>query len=144
MTVSMASTITNRGELRFMVYRGAMTARLFITFLRRLIKSSKRKVFLIVDRLPAHRAKSVTAFIEENRRKLELFFLPPYAPEVNPDEYLNNSLKQRLRTKPTTRTPGHLAATVRKAARSLQRDKTSSVASFDIEPSVTRPKMIDI
>ena len=135
MTVSIVSTITNRGELRFMVYKGAMTARLFVSFLKRLIRSSTKKVFLIVDRLPAHRAKSVTAFVEKNKSHIELFFLPPYAPEVNPDEYFNNCLKQRLRNKPHERTAAGIAATVRRAARAIQRD-TKLVRKLFKHPAV--------
>ena len=70
-----------------------MTAALFITFLERLLSETTRKVFLIVDRLKAHDAKKVQAWTADHRDRIELFFLPRYAPERNPDEYLNNDLK---------------------------------------------------
>ena len=76
---------------------GRLTAKdladLFITFLERLRSETTRKVFLIVDRLKAHEAKEVEAWIADHQDRLELFFLPRYAPERNPDEYLNNDLK---------------------------------------------------
>jgi len=76
-----------------MIYDGALNAAIFLTFLRRLIKGVDRKLLLIVDNLRVHRAKVVTGWVAENTGRIELFYLPPYAPERNPDEYLNNDLK---------------------------------------------------
>jgi len=70
-----------------------MTAALFITFLERMLSETTRKIFLIVDRLRAHEAKKVEAWAAEHRDRIELFFLPRYAPERNADEYLNNDMK---------------------------------------------------
>ena len=87
------STITNEGAVHFMTYKETMTDAPFITFLEGLLRETTRKVFLIVDRLRAHEAKGVEAWIADHQDRLELFFLPRYAPERNPDEYLNNDLK---------------------------------------------------
>jgi transposase len=87
------ATITNEGAVHFMTYKETMTAALFITFLERLLRETTRKVFLIVDRLRAHEAKAVAAWVAEHRDRIELFFLPRYAPELNADEYVNNDLK---------------------------------------------------
>jgi transposase len=95
-TQSMISSVTNQGKLRFMIYDGALNAAIFLTFLRRLIKDTDRKLFAIVDNLRVHRARTVTAWAEENKDRIELFYLPPYAPERNPDEYLNNDVKQGM------------------------------------------------
>lgn len=89
---NVVSALTNRGDLNFMVFTGRFNADMFLTFLKRLIKQADRKVFLIVDGHPAHKARKVRAWVERNARKLELFFLPPYSPELNPDEYLNNDI----------------------------------------------------
>ena len=70
-----------------------MTAALFITFLEGLLRETTRKVFLIADRLKAHEAKVVEDWVAERSDRIELFFLPRYAPELNADEYLNNDLK---------------------------------------------------
>ena len=91
--MNMISTISNEGSVHFMTYKETMTAALFITFLERLLGETTRKVFLIVDRLKAHEAKKVEAWTADHRDRIELFFLPRYAPERNPDEYLNNDLK---------------------------------------------------
>jgi transposase len=90
------STITNRGEVRFMTYTQTMTAALFIGFLERLLRSTTGKVFLIVDRLRAHLTPEVQAWVATHAGRLEIFYLPRYAPELNPDEYLNNDLKGRV------------------------------------------------
>jgi transposase len=90
---SQISTITNRGEVRFMTYTQTMTAALFIVFLQRLLRSTPGKVFLIVDRLRAHMTPAVNAWLAVHRDRIEVFYLPRYAPELNPDEYLNNDLK---------------------------------------------------
>ena len=52
---SMISSLTNRGKLRFMIYEGALNARIFLNFLRRLVREAGRKLFVIVDNLPVHR-----------------------------------------------------------------------------------------
>jgi transposase len=87
------STITNEGNVRFMTYTKTMTAALFLVFLGRLMRSTTRKVFLIVDRLRAHETLAVAQWVAAHRDRIEVFYLPRYAPELNPDEYLNNDLK---------------------------------------------------
>ena len=76
-----------------MTYTGTMTAARFLVFLSRLLRSTTGKVFLIVDRLRAHMTPAVQAWVAAHRDRLEVFYLPRYAPELNPDEYLNNDLK---------------------------------------------------
>jgi transposase len=87
------SAISNGGEVRFMTYTKTMTAALFLVFLGRLLRSTTGKVFLIVDRLRAHLTPAVQAWVAAHRDRIEVFYLPRYAPERNPDEYLNNDLK---------------------------------------------------
>jgi hypothetical protein len=100
----MISSLTNPGKLRFMIYEGALNTTIFLNFLRRLIREAVRKLFVIVDNLPVHRARRVTAWVQDNAERIELFYLPPYAPEHNPDEFLNNGLKQAMARR---RTPSH-------------------------------------
>src|SRR5919199_26097 len=83
-TTSLISTLTNRGTLRFMIYEGALNASVFLTFLKRLLRSAERKVFLIVDHLKVHHATLITAWVADHQDQLELVFLPAYAPEHNP------------------------------------------------------------
>ena len=97
--VNMISAITNQGKLRFMFYGETMTQKLLIDFMRRLIKTSKNKVFFILDNLKVHHGKLVREWLAKNIEKIEVFHLPPYAPEYNPDEYLNGNLKRDLSKK---------------------------------------------
>jgi len=94
--INMVSSITNRGKLRFMVYEQNMDADLFVTFLERLIESSEKKIFLILDNLRVHHSKIVKAWAEEHQSQIELFYLPAYSPDLNPDEYLNNDFKRNV------------------------------------------------
>lgn len=87
------SAISNAGAIRFMTYTSTMTAALFIVFLGKLAAGAGQKLFLIADRLKAHDAKAVDEWVAEHRDRIELFYLPRYSPERNPDEYLNNDLK---------------------------------------------------
>jgi transposase len=94
--VNQISTVTNKGDVRFMTYTGTMTAALFLVFLGRLLRSTTGKVFLIVDRLRAHLTPAVQEWVTAHRERIEVFYLPRYAPELNPDEYLNNDLKGQV------------------------------------------------
>ena len=92
--MSLISAITSRGHMRFMIKeKGGVTADVLIEFLKRLIAGAERTIFLIVDRGPAHRAKKTKAFVETLGGKLQLFFLPPYSPDRNPDELVWKHLK---------------------------------------------------
>lgn len=89
----MISTVTNRGTLRFMIFDGKFNANVLLAFLKRLLKSVKRKIVLILDGHPVHKAKKVKQWIEANRHRINLFVLPAYSPELNPDELLNQDVK---------------------------------------------------
>jgi transposase len=112
--VNMISTVTNQGKVRFMTYTKTLTAVVFLVFLGRLLQGSKKKVFLILDRHPAHEAAAVAAWLREHLGRIELFFLPRYAPELNPDEYLNNDLKGQVNAE-------HLPDTSRELESNFQR-----------------------
>ena len=91
--LGLISTVTNQGQMRFMVYREAMNAGLMIKFLGRLVKDAGRKVFLILDNLKVHHSRPVKEWLAGHQEQIEVFYLPAYCPELNPDEYLNNDLK---------------------------------------------------
>lgn len=92
--MSLISAVTSRGHMRFMIKeKGGVNAEVFIEFLKRLMVGAKHPIFLIVDRGPAHRSKKTKAFVEGLSGKLQLFFLPPYAPDCNPDELVWKHLK---------------------------------------------------
>jgi transposase len=91
---NMISALTNRGQLAFSVFEGSFVVAIFLAFLQRLIKHAKgRKVFLIVDGHPVHRAKAIKEWLKDKQKSIELFYLPGYSPDRNPDELLNQELK---------------------------------------------------
>jgi transposase len=123
--VGLVSAISNRGELRWMVLERAIAAATLIVFLSRLIRDMPGKVFLILDRLPAHRSATVRAWLAGRTDRIEVFHLPPYSPELNPDEYLNADIKRGVGGKPPARGPeglrrnlvGHMRSLSRRPAR---------------------------
>ncbi len=119
-TTSMISAVSNKGTLRFMVYKGSLKTDTLLKFLKRLIKGSKKKIFLILDNLRVHKAVKVKQWVKEYADQIELFFLPPYSPELNPDEYLNNTVKGQLRNKPPAESRHGLEKSLRKCMRSNQ------------------------
>lgn len=110
---NMISAITNRGELSFMVFEQGFRAKEFVEFLTRLCRHAGKKVFLIVDRHPVHRSRRVKAWLKANREQIRLFFLPPYSPELNPDEVLNQDVKSNAVGRKRPHTLGEMTATVR-------------------------------
>jgi transposase len=91
--VSVISTVTNAGRLRFSVFAGRFTAPALIAFLTRLLRSTTGLVYLIADGHQVHRSKRVRDWVAAHADRLRLFFLPPYCPELNPTEDLNNAIK---------------------------------------------------
>jgi transposase len=91
--VNQISAISNEGTVRFMTYKGMLNAAVFLVFLGKLIEGATRKLLLIADRLQAHKTPEVVAWLEEHKEQIEVFYLPAYAPELNPVEYLNNNMK---------------------------------------------------
>jgi transposase len=129
-TLSMISAVTNRGTLRFMLYEGALNAGLFLVFLQRLVRSAVSKVFLIVDNLKVHKAGKVQAWVAAHRERIELFFLPAYAPEHNPDEFLHSDLKRSLGRRPAAKDKAVLESRLRSYLRRLQRQPARVRAFF--------------
>ena len=106
--LGLISAVSNRGERRWMVLDGAIKAPMLIDFLQRLIRDARRKVFLILDRLPVHRAAVVREWLARHTRQIEVFYLPSYSPELNPDEGLNADLKQNVLRKAPMRSKQQL------------------------------------
>ena len=95
-TVHMISAISNRGHLQFMLMDAGFNSEVFQTFLEQMIKYSKQKVFFITDNHPAHKTKKLNQWLEDNKKKIEVLFIPAYSPELNPQEYLNQDLKTNI------------------------------------------------
>lgn len=91
--VNQIAAIGNAGKVRFMTYKGSLNAAVFLVFLAKLIRGARRKIFLIADRLQAHRTPGVNDWVAAHADRIEVFYLPPYSPEMNPVEYMNNDMK---------------------------------------------------
>src|SRR3712207_5817818 len=117
-----------------MLYKGALNADRFITFLRRLTKDAGQKVVLIVDNLKVHKADKVQAWVESHAHAIELCYLPAYAPDHNLSEYLNNDLKQQLRQQPQSGSKDELTKRTHSLLRAIQRSPERVRAYFTPEP----------
>lgn len=120
--LNMISALNNQGKLRFMIYRENMSPKLFITFMQRLWKDAGRKIYLIVDNLKTHHSKLVQSWLESNKEKIRLYYLPKYSPELNPDEYLNNDLKKGLSTREPSLNEEHMENKIRSHMMRTQRN----------------------
>ena len=110
--LSIISSVTNRGKVRFKVFEGAMNAAILIDFMKRLVQDARKdkagKVFLVLDNLKVHHARLVKAWLEQNKADIEVFYLPSYSPELNPDEMLNANLKAAITANAPNRKKGQL------------------------------------
>lgn len=118
---NMISSITNRGKLSFKLFEPGFSADVMLDFLRRLIRCSSQKVFLIVDRHPVHRSKRVTQWLQTHAEQIRLFFLPSYSPELNPDELLNHDVKANAVGRQRPQTKAQMMENLRSYLRSTQR-----------------------
>ena len=128
--INMLSAITNQGKVRFMIFKDSMNQQKLISFMKRMINDVPEKVFLIVDNLRVHHGKLVKSWLEENKKRIEIFFLPPYSPELNPDEYLNNALKHDVHSGLRPRTAKQLDSKTQSYMRRLQHNPDKVQAFF--------------
>jgi transposase len=134
--MSLISAVTSRGHMRFMIKeKGGVNADVFIEFLRRLMVGAKNKIFLIVDRGPAHVAKKTKAFVAGLSGKLRLFYLPPYSPDRNPDELVWKHLKADTVGRTSITGLDDFRTKVKSSMLSLQRNP-EKVRSFFQKPSL--------
>jgi transposase len=130
--INMISAISNQGMLRFRLFVGSFSGRVFIDFLRRLLRDcGERKVHLIVDGHPVHRAKLVSAWVGRHAERIELHFLPGYSPELNPVELLNHDVKANAAGRRRPRSAGELREELHGYLRRRQRQPAVLVRFFD-------------
>ncbi len=120
-SLSIISTVTNKGQMRWRIFSGALNARILIDFLKRLIHHAGRKIFLILDNLRVHHGKLVKQWLALHGEQIEIFYLPSYSPELNPDELLNADLKRAVTTRAPMRTKQALTHTASRTMRSIQK-----------------------
>ena len=119
--LSMIATVTNQGKTRWMIIDESFNSDKLIEFLQALIQDAGKKVFLILDNLRVHHSKPVKAWVEAHKDKIELFYLPSYSPELNPEERLNADLKNALYTKVPVRTKAKLKAATTEHMQTLEK-----------------------
>lgn len=107
-SLSVISTVTNKGQMRWKIFDGALNAKILIDFLRRQIKGAAKRVFLILDNLRVHHSKPVKAWLADHADVIEVFYLPSCSPELNPDEMANADIKQGATRRAPARTKLHL------------------------------------
>jgi len=95
-SLNMISAISNKGHLQFMIIDGKFNSEVFMVFLKQMIKYSKQKIYFITDGHPAHKTKKLNEWLAGNKKRIAVFFLPPYSPELNPQEYLNQDVKTNV------------------------------------------------
>ena len=120
-SINMLSTVGAHRELRFMLVKGRVNGLVFAEFLRRLMHNAPHPVFLVLDEHSIHRSRSVRDFVAGQEGRLRLFFLPPYSPELNPDEQVWNYVKHHGAGKAFLRNASDLRNFVLARLRSLQR-----------------------
>ena len=138
--VNMLSAISKRGKLRFMLYKDNMNAEKLIDFMGRLICDVNKKVFLVLDNLRVHHSKKVQEWLDKHKDRIEVFYLPPYAPEYNPDEYLNNDLKRNLGTQAMAKSVEELEANTSQFMEKLS-DDSDHVKSYFNHPALDKYKL---
>lgn len=120
-SLSVISTVTNKGQMRWKIFSGALNAKILIGFMKRLVHGREKRVFLILDNLRVHHSKAVKKWLAENEEKIAVFYLPSYSPELNADELLNADLKHRVTKAAPARTKLALTRTAVGALRSIQK-----------------------
>jgi transposase len=134
--MSLISAVTSRGHMRFMIKeKGGVNADVFIEFLKRLMVGAQTKIFLIVDRGPAHIAKKTKAFVASLGGTLQLFYLPPYSPDRNPDELVWKHLKADTVGRTSITSLADFKDKVKSSMISLQRNP-QKIRSFFQKPSL--------
>lgn len=131
-SLNLISAVSPRGEFRFMVHEGSVNAEVFVTFLKRLMAGAKKPVFLIVDGHPIHKSRKAKQYIESQKGMLKLFFLPPYAPHLNPDELAWAHVKRDV-SKRVVESKEHMKRLAISALRRLQK-LPEIVSSFFRQP----------
>jgi transposase len=134
--INAISAVNAKGAFWYKVYSGTLTALFFIVMLKDLMKGRKKPVMLVVDGLPAHKAKSVAKYVQSTKGRLELHFLPPYAPDLNPDEFAWSHLKQNGTSKKPLRKNEALRQRVEQDLAEIKQDR-KLVRSFFMAPTVS-------
>lgn len=135
-SINAISAISPRGAFWFMTYTGRLNAQTFIQFLKTFRRGRRGPVMLVVDKHPAHIAKSVAQYLQPTRGGLELHFLPGYAPDLNPDEFVWQHIKRQGTSKKPLLRNESLQTRVHHDLSTLK-TRPSMLRSFFCAPSVS-------
>lgn len=134
-SLSILSAITNQGKVRFMIFKGGLKPETLITFMGRMTRDAQQKIYLILDNLNVHKAAKVRKWVALRQDAIEIFFLPPYSPELNPDEYLNGDFKRAVYSDIPARDQASLHRQALGHLRSIQKSP-ARVAAYFRHPSI--------
>lgn len=134
--VSMVSAITSQGKVYWKLYEGSINSGKFLEFARHLIRNKRHKVFLILDNASPHRSLILKEWAAKNSGKIELNYLPPYSPDLNPDEHTNADVKQGVGARRPKKTKEELAAATEAHMRMLKRTPGRIVKYFK-DPAIS-------
>jgi transposase len=131
LALNIISAVSTVGKMFYPASLESVRIDKFINFMGKLITRSSRKIFLVVNNLKAHHSKKVTSWLEDHHDRIEIFYLPPYSPELNPDEYLNNILKGEQRKLPQPHEQEALNSNIHKILKRVQNDSNIIKKIFD-------------
>jgi transposase len=134
-SISMVSAVSPRGELHFQVYEEGIRKEEFLEFCKMLIKDMNRPVFLIMDNSQVHRSKILKEYVEQSRGMLTLFFLPPYSPDLNPDEWVWKNVKHDNLGRASVKSESELAQFAQTALAKLK-DIPGKIRAFFGDPAL--------
>ena len=108
-SVGMISAITNKGKIFWKIYDKSINSQKFLEFVKRLIRNKRRKIFLIVDNARPHASRMLKEWVCGKKKKIEIYYLPAYSPDLNPDEHVNADVKYGVGSRTPKRTKAELA-----------------------------------
>ena len=118
--LSVSAGLTLR-HFYFRLYPGAIRQAEVIDFLKALVRHIEKPLLIVWDRLPAHRSRLAREFIELSEGHIVTEYLPAYAPELNPVEYIWAYWKQHELPNVCPKDYGELSRRARRALRRMQR-----------------------
>jgi len=128
--INMISAITNTGKSMFALYDESINVDRFIEFLQKVIDSNNKKVFMILDNLRVHHAKLTKEWVNKHKDKIELFYLPAYSPDLNPDEYLNQDYKKNANKNNIPKNKDELKNNTQNYIDKIKNDKEKIISFF--------------
>lgn len=134
-SISMISAVSPRGELHFQVYEEGVRKEEFLEFCKMLIKDMNRPVFLILDNSQVHRSKILKEYAEQSNGMLTVYFLPPYSPDLNPDEWVWKNVKHDNLGRASVKSESELAKFAQAALVKLK-EVPGKIRAFFCDPAL--------